>query len=318
MVLELKVPFSEKKMATKFLRFLKINHCPSHISKETDCRETMEYYASIEIFQRFINSFYDNEDGNEEEYEEDDDVGRLFDWLSDIKGCLEKIYQTFELHVPYSHRDVLLKLYNMDIDSIEKRKESIHEDDIQKMMEDYKNISLSYSSFSILGENNCVIDNDSDTIIFTEKKAIEELILSTTDEELFENFNHDDLMDWGIEMHLISVREYQYVVTAGPRYINIDSKELINHIIECGVSPYIVHKIILGLRSDFTFIQRIDNLIEKSSPTTEELLEQLSETDEEFPIVYHVSQEYLEDVLYDMEKIGIIKGETRITYSKDS
>ncbi|HOJ97167.1 MAG TPA: hypothetical protein PK024_10075 [Methanospirillum sp.] len=298
MVLEEEIWFSTEEQAQECLKMFKKLNITAHLKTKVELKSRIVYKAPFTALKGIIEEEIEQlRTTGEEEFEEY--IQAFEDTLKDLINDRDLLAQTIASHAPGDHIsttvfDVIVR--NGEIPD--------NEDD---MVAFFKEATIT----QIMGLND-LLDIDEEGMILKQTIAPDEAVMSLFGDEL-PPFREEALRKWKITRSLEAQDTSAYTVVTGPDIIFLeDLNELDKYFQE--IDEEAADKFLANLQVKQVLVAEILSMIQKEGRASKEELmcefihKTLPIEENALSIGFHLSPGYLESVLNDLKKMGMVKG----------
>ena len=302
MTIEEKISFDSHEDAALFQKFLRGKECGSRLVVEHTFSGEPFFEGSIREFMKLI-SLLEKKDA--EEGESDEELAFTKSDLENRKKLLDEFFTTHkegDILENSTPTQMMAKVQSIDAESDEAFKKEATEKFVSSLM-----------ILGTLEDNNLIKETeDKNSYILTGTAQADDLrvMYAYTD---FPKISAEELKECGISTHIRTSSLSKYNITAGTEIIFIDTNELTDYLDNADIDEEESARFIDNIYFKQAFVGKIHELIEAGCSSEEKLTEALGEP--AFPlegtndvISFDISREYLNGVLSDLKKLGLISG----------
>ena len=299
MVLEEEILFSSEEEAQGCVKIFRNLNISASLKTKVELESRVLYKAPF----RALKGVFEEEiarirDAGEEGFEEF--VKAFEEGLQDLITERNYLEQTFISHKPGDH--INTKLFNV----------LISDGEMPETEEDMEAFLREATVTQILGLNN-LLDIDEEGMILTRTISPDDAVMSLFGDEI-PPFREEALQKWKIIRSLEARQTYTYVVTTGPDVIYLEDLTELEEYFKKTDNEEETDKFFANLQVKQVLVGEILGIIQKDGRASKEHLmsefihKTLPIEDDKLTIDFHLSPAYIESVLNDMKKLGILKG----------
>lgn len=299
MALEEEIWFSSEEEAQNCVKIFKKLNISANMKPRVELETRVMYKAPFSAFKGLIEEeisrIRDSGDG-----EVADNIQIFEDTLQVLIQERDNLAQTFASHKPGDH--ISTKLFNV---LIQDGGMPENEEDMEAFLRE--------ATVTRILELNDLLDIDEEGMILARTIAPDDAVMSLFGDEL-PPFREEDLQKWEIIRSLEARETYTYVVTTGPDVIYLeDLTELEEYFTDSGNEEETDH-FFANLQVKQVLVAEILGIIQKDGRASKEQImsefihKTLPIEDDKLGIGFHLSPAYIESILNDMKKLGILKG----------
>ncbi|MCA1917255.1 hypothetical protein [Methanospirillum hungatei] len=299
MVLEEEIRFSSEGKAQGCVKIFRDLNISASLKTKVELESRVVYKAPFKalkgIFEEEIARI---RDAGEEGFEKL--VMAFEEGLQDLIHERDYLEQTFISHKPGDH--INTKLFNV----------FVRDGAVPETEEDMEAFLREATVTQILGLNN-LLDIDEEGMILKGTISPDDAVMSLFGDEI-PPFREEALQKWEIIRSLEARQTSTYVVTTGPDVIYLEDLRELEEYFKKTDNEEETEKFFANLQVKQVLVAEILGIIQKDGRATKEQLmsefihKTLPLEDDTIMIGFHLSPAYIESVLNDMKKLGLLKG----------
>lgn len=298
MVLEEEVWFSSEEEAQDCVKIFRSLNISANLKKQVKLENRVMYKAPFsslkEIIEEEIIHFRDT---GKEEFQDDIEAFELT--FADLKKDRDYLAEIFASHVPGDH--VCTNLFN-----------SFTDDKTGPENEEEMKIFLQEASAFRILELNGLIDIDEEGMVLTMIIEPDDAVMTVFGDEL-PQIREKSLEKWEIIRSLEANETHSYIVTTGPDIVFLEDMSKLEECFKERELSEETDTLLSNLQVKQVLIAEIVDIIQKEGRTSKEdilpeFVHKTRHIDEELYIGFHLSPSFIESVINDMKKLGLLKG----------
>jgi len=299
MVLEEEIWFSSEEEAQECARIFKKLNVSAHIRTKIDLESRVMYKAPYSVLKGVIDEEITRlrESGEESE---DDPITELQDVLDDLTQERDLLAECFATHQPGDH--ISTSVFNLLI-----------KDGTLPETKEEMDVLLNEATVTRLLELNKLIDIDEGGVVLARTISPDDAILSIFGDDI-PPLREDSLQQGGIFRSLESRDSPSYFVTTGPDVVFLEDLTALEEFFEKTENDDESDSFFVNLQVKQVLVAEILGLVKKDGRASKDEIitdfihREIPIEDEKITIGLHLSPGYVDAILNDLKKIGILKG----------